>query len=448
MNGEGSSTEVVMRQKSSKDNCNRKELSLIEEERLSKLEFEENERLFMVGEQPDSSKVALSPARTESRIPVLKPTPVKSILKGQSGSNRKTITAVAPRQAASSTLPINQKVDAAACHGQEYLHTATELATESAMESADHREPRNGSGLEYLEQTIREADQAIQQSMGNSDLSENYTGLRCVDIDIGESINSNICQAVSSNGHGLDKNSFTPSDSLLLSTSTTEPSSHSHQIGVRADTNAEPSNGDAAHGARDCQLPCQHPSRPSSHQQSHHHETDFIPDIMTRSAPLELLRSTPSSLPSPTGIAEYRVASSPHSPGSYVWTSNTLPLDSSPADSPKHRLSQSGSPTSPTSGRQTIVYVPVLTNTCKCCSSSTHRTDPLRDLVSRRRRKSSYGEDDRMSMASSIDSEVARYLVDYRSESGSNVDVLESRNSISLCREDKIQKALLVMFYT
>ena len=198
-----------------------------------------------------------------------------------------------------------------------------------------------------------------------------------------------------------------------------------------------------------------HPYVTADSANNNHHTTSgsavggpCAADPMTLSCPPEYFRATPNSLPSPTTSCspEYKLIPSDQSPTGYVWTSQALPLQS-PSESPRHRLSQSGSPISPASGHQTIVYVPIITNNCKCCSSAS-KSDPLRELVTHSRRRSSARDDDAMSMTSSIDSEVARYLVDYKSECGSNFDVMESRRSITLKREDKIQKALLVNMST
>ena len=415
--------EVVMRQKADGQRRSRKDLSLIVEERLSKLEFEENERLLTGGDQDAPPAIPVTSPRIESRIPVLKPTPVKGILKHSKG--QQTITSAAPNHVSE-----HNKVASPTQISQQQASCQNQRPAQREMAAAD--EQSSESGLKYLEQTIREADQAVQQSMSvDKGVEEDYTGMHCVDIDIGEPATADSFSK-SSNSGGGDKRQF---ESNVSSSSPRQLGHHDNPIVEKV---LKRDNLDGAFSSVKRQETDQFVSAKSSSQSLSVNNVDSGLDVMSRSLPCEAFsRHTPNSVPSPTGTPDHKLLSS----GYQVWTSNTLPLHS-PVESPKHRLSQSGSPISPASGHQTIVYVPIVTNSCKCCSEG-HRTDPLRELVSRRRR-SSTRDDDQMSMASSIDSEIARYLVDYRGEHNSNIDVLESRNSLSLRREDKIQHALLV----
>lgn len=459
------SPKVIMRQKSDNGHCHRKELSLIEEERRSRLEFEENERLIMAGDDqnlPASSR----PTKVESRIPILRPTPVKGILKDRKGQCNSSSQLSKPKQATphlSNNIPstaINQQHSLASRHEQSYSQCKMATTQELNQVTADKQNmSSNKTGLEYLEQTIREADEAVSGRESVSlDSSDSFRGLHCVDIDIGEPLGG-MQDTNNYDGHAkaieIDKNSQTNIYSSCANNGVT--SSHDSgnlngrklvdgAVNETTDSPVFPLNQSRCEDVVSHPLPTKSgmitPDRSNQRDMTLATDPTLTHDIMTRSAPLELHRSTPNSLPSPISTPEYKLVTSPHSPSGYVWTSNTLPLHSSPIESPKHRPSQSGSPISPASGHQTIVYVPIVTNTCKCCHGG-NPTD-LRELVARRRRKSSVREDDQMSMASSIDSEVARYLVDYRSETGSNIDVLESRNSFNLAREDRIQRALLV----
>ncbi|XP_067946134.1 MAP7 domain-containing protein 1-like isoform X8 [Watersipora subatra] len=368
-----------------------RDFSLIDDDRLSKLDFEENERLCM---QEDVEKVINSNSMaTVSNVPTLNPASRKSILKHSKASKNTKIPSSwdenVSAEKVKSALPLTV-----------YPHS---------------------SGLEYLEQTIREADEAVRHSM--TDMSEDYRQLHCIDIDIGES------RAVHGNYAAESR-----LDKMTGSTNTHLTSSDNRASGLHE---GEDSNNFTHNGGHDVcsQSHFNSASAPSSDNVDIANLASA--DALARSSPADpLIRSVPNVMSPP----EYRMAM-PVSPTDYqMWTSSALPLQS-PADSPKHRMSQSGSPISPASGHQTIVYVPIITNNCSCCNNG-HRADSLHDMVGRRRR-SSTREDDQISIASSMDSEVARYLVDYRGEAGLHVDVMESRNSVNLKREDRIQRAIL-----
>lgn len=499
------SEDVVMRQKSAGRARNNKDLSIIDEERLSRLEFEENERLMSLEAEKETTTQSLipilniktqqvvQPVRTAAPRPhsILKPTAVKSILKSkhngskqltlshsrnQTDYNENTITEQQQHIDHSvtrvSSTAVNGDIRSAACINQGQSADAAEMRSSSSVGRSTAGESYNHqAGLEKLEQTIREADEAVRHSLMTSAPEEDnyHTPMHYVDIDIGEKpsslhgdnsllkssvshrdreecsvnthhINTNIEPTSSPRprvSHGSDR--FSNKDALIKSPiyTATEPNCKKadyidgHPISHHPHSNHVINN---------------HPYVSADNTNYNHHSaavTNYDP--MTMSCPPEYFsRATPNSLPSPTTSSpEYRLVPSDQSPTGYVWTAHSLPLQS-PSESPRHRLSQSGSPISPASGHQTIVYVPIITDNCKCCK---HKSDPLRELVAHRRR-SSARDDDNMSMASSIDSEVARYLVDYRSECGSNFDVMESRRSLTLGREDKIQKALLVNIYS
>ena len=369
-----------------------RDFSLIDDDQLSKLDFEENERLCM---QEDVEKVINSNSMaTVSNVPTLNPASRKSILKHSKASKN-------------TKIPSSWDENVSA----EKFKSALPLTLYP-----------QSSGLEYLEQTIREADEAVRHSM--TDMSEDYRQLHCIDIDIGES------RAVHGNYAAESR-----LDKMTGSTNTHLTSSDNRASGLHE---GEDSNNFTHNGGHDVcsQSHFNSASAPSSDNVDIANLASA--DALARSSPADpLIRSVPNVMSPP----EYRMAM-PVSPTDYqMWTSSALPLQS-PADSPKHRMSQSGSPISPASGHQTIVYVPIITNNCSCCNEG-HRADSLHDMVGRRRR-SSTREDDQISIASSMDSEVARYLVDYRGEAGLHVDVMESRNSVNLKREDRIQRAILV----
>ena len=522
------SDEVVMRQKSTGRGRHNKDLSIIDEERLSRLEFEENERLMSLEAEKEKST-----ADTQSLIPILnvrpqqvrppiakapqsilKPTAVKSILKSNHNSipikeqqslhhscnqpdyNENIITVQQRDINQNAANPgFDADIKSASCtetkqNQSEHAADMKSLDSIGTRGAGSNEEGYNHqAGLERLEQTIREADEAVRQSMmtslAGSETEDCQTAtavappIHYVDIDIGEipstlrqdGDNNSLLKACSHHGdmEGCSNVNTRPINANIQPTSSLDLSvSHcsdglndkealiKSQISSATDPNIKKDDYIDGHPISQCHphtnhVTNHHPYVTADSANNNHHTTSgsavggpCAADPMTMSCPPEYFRATPNSLPSPTTSCspEYKLIPSDQSPTGYVWTSQALPLQS-PSESPRHRLSQSGSPISPASGHQTIVYVPIITNNCKCCSSAS-KSDPLRELVAHSRRRSSARDDDAMSMTSSIDSEVARYLVDYKSECGSNFDVMESRRSITLKREDKIQKALLV----
>lgn len=373
---------AVLRDKTGLSGRQRKDLSVIDEERLSMIEREETKRR-------DSAEATIAPILpvklgNQSRIPVLKPAAVKGILKPGKGQAEVLTDSsrASERGGSSSGSVLSANTDP----------SVTDIGIMKTPAFTDDCE----SGLENLERSIREADLAVRRHalQENRDSREDGSALTYVNIDIGEGSAPSDCNNQSAVHHHEDGGTVESADRIDLDM----------QYGDRIDSHHS-----------------------SSHNHNHHHRSNELESSISL-----------DSLPSPSLTPERRYFVSPPSAGSYTWTSHTLPLQ--PPDSPLHRLSQSDSPISPASGHQAIVYVPIITNVCKCCNSG--RNDPYHDLPVHRRR-----DDDQMSMASSIDSEVARYLTNHRSSMYGSVDVLESHSSASLTREVKIQKALLVKFY-
>lgn len=411
--------DVVMRKKSESSGRaarDQKDLSIIDEERLSLMLFEEAELAAAVAANSDiDNNIIYSQSKsntivpimaeqssctlTQSKIPLIKPTAVKGILKTSKGQDGSVTDSSA----------VNLQANMVSrTHGGSKENKMPQPAAVASDEE---------SGLENLERSIREADLAVRQAMNYKEEEDRHKiGMSYVDIDIGE--------ANASTKGGIDNTdtSTTYKNTLhdkansdeILSSNTRHLQTYNHKIVPLVTTSNTAFSSNLHH-----------------QNQQHQHN-----DVMTRSAPPEMFtRPSPSSTPE-----SGKHIMSPPSSGSYVFTSHTLPLQS-PSDSPRHRLSQSGSPISPASGHQTVVYVPIVMNNCKCCSG--HNSESFRDIVVRHTHRSRK-DSDQMSMASSIDSEVARYLIDNRSETSSNIDVLESTSVINLSREDRIQKALMV----
>lgn len=414
--GNTTETSVILRNKSK---SSPRELSLIEEERSSKLESLDL-----------SPPMPIQNIQSESRIPILKPTPVKGILKiGRERvldtSASVTHTSATPSHTADITQP-----------------SATLSSCSSGVQSADNKTVTSQSAatmssLEYLEETIRRADESV------CSLNLSSGGMQCVDIDIGEGDRASTSVDTSANVDTYTSvDTFTSLDTL---TSMDPYTSIDHLDNSVRQTNTLPLrvNPVISSSSKDNGTSTSMANHHLSRKTTVRGGREKVPVSSTR-----LHTKSPRSLKSPGNPGEYTLVPSVQSPSGYAWTSQTLPLYS-PGDSPSRRPSSSGSPLSPASGHQTIVYVPIITNGCQCHHSHSHH-DSLHELVSQRRRRSSTStrDDDQMSLASSIDTEVARYLADHRSETGSNVDVLESQSLISLKREDRIQRALLVKSVT
>ena len=230
-----SSDEVVMRQKSTGRGRHNKDLSIIDEERLSRLEFEENERLMSLEAEKEKSI-----ADTQSLIPILnvrpqqvrpsttkaphsipKPTAVKSILKSSHNStprkeqqslhhscnqpdyNENIITVQQRDINQNAANPgFDTDINSASFIGtdQKQSERAADMRSVDSIGTRGVGSNEEGynhqAGLERLEQTIREADEAVRQSMMTSLTSSAAEDcqtasavappIHFVDIDIGE----------------------------------------------------------------------------------------------------------------------------------------------------------------------------------------------------------------------------------------------------------------------
>lgn len=414
-----------MRKKSSSATSRReaKDLSVIDEERLSMLLMEENKKAE--ASAPKKSSLTITPILSvksnanNSKIPVVRPTAVKGILKAGKGQTDAAVIGSGNRDVFKSE---RVNTDRSECVRDSENNVPVEKVISTEDDGYDQQ-----SGLANLEKSIMEADLAVRQAMNVKD-DYRESNLHYVDIDIGD----------------------TPESERNVTHSYLDKESHKANT-LEVNVNKGSSSCTASYNAHHL-ASIQSDETDTHHHHNHHQNLSTTADppqllaphnIMTQSAPPEYFAQF-----SPAHTPDHK--SSIPSPGPYLWTSHTLPLQS-PTDSPRHRPSQSGSPISPASGHhQTIVYVPIVTNVCGCCGGNGsgghggagNRMDALRDIVVHSRRSR---DDDQMSMTSSIDSEVARYLTDNRSETGSNFDVQESSHNLSLTREVKIQKALLVI---
>jgi len=389
---------------------------------LSVIDEEEYRKSLLVLESADAAIVTTLEARITAAPPSKLPvsTPKKGILKRSSvpETNNTPLTGGSRENSQElDELADFEALERSLSESDSGYHAELSLPRQSIDLDGDcsfpSSEQTDGTGLLNLERSIMEADKAVRQALN---VSSDYTGYN--------------------NKDELDRSVDDHRQSLPTTIDKDTPQTNTQPYCANNSNNsAEMQRGTVRHSGPSAFRPMpvhqheQYDRRCSEPANVHHHE-DWRRSMPNRSASN---RSTPS-LPSPSSTPEY--------PPGYIWTSSAgLPLQS-PGDSPRHRLSQSGSPISPASGHQTIVYVPIVTSCCKCCDGGT-KQDPLRELV-RHRRSSHRRDDDQLSMASSIDSEVARYLMDTRSDAGSNLDVVESHSVASLNREEKIHKALLV----
>lgn len=439
-------SEVVLRKKSTAaTRRDVKDLSVITEERLSMLLREENKLSESI--KKDNSLTILpilsvkSDSTINSKIPIVKPTAVKGILKAGKG---RTDGQLIGSGRSGGSLTVNSD-NSTVCRDSVDKLSIGKLPSSDITELND--DYKQQSGLANLEKSIMEADLAVRQAMN---VKEDFqkSNLHYVDIDISDTTTATGKHNPTSN---LDKESQRTNTPQVNANkgwsgySDVNRNSYKHQS-----RDSCTSQYDSVNSNHQLTPPNHHHHQQQHHQQQYgsgyknHQQLLAAHNVMTQSAPPEYFSHC-----SPASTPEHKTSTP--SPGPYIWTSHALPLQS-PTESPRHRPSQSVSPISPASGHhQTIVYVPIVTNVCSCCGGGGEhvgpggKRDPLRDIVLHRRR--STRDDDQMSMASSIDSEIARYLTDHKSDTGSNYDVLESSHNLSLTREVKIQKALLVMYF-